>query len=433
MRPARLSTWMPACLLLLSLPAQAAQWSAEPKISLRSGYNDNIRLDTRPHDSVWETALTPSVRFGVASVNKGLFGRAYASVRRFSGGSGRNSSDILDREDYHFDTNAYHRTQRNEFRGLLNFTRDSTLDSELDQTGQVLSSRATRSRITLGPSWTGSLTEQTQLNLGYTFTTVSYSDEPGVQDIESGGRNLIEYDYEQFSASLTHQYSPNVQGTLSTTYSSYQPDSGFDSDTVNIQVGISRSFSETLSTSWLAGYRETTSDTLIATGFCIDADPGAKFPGCEGGAPVQTGTRKDDNTNSGSVYSANITKLLERGELSASLSRSSNPSSDGELLDTTRLILAGSHKFSQKLRSSLSVEYSNAETISRVSNNSRKTDEDFFRVRPKLFWQWDRNWVLAAEYEYVENKNKRRGPGTARRNAFYLTLRYQPSKISISR
>jgi predicted porin len=196
-------------------------------------------------------------------------------------------------------------------------------------------------------------------------------------------------------------------------------------------VGISRSFSETLSTSWLAGYRETTSDTLIATGFCIGADPGAKFPGCEGGSPVQTGTGKDDNVNSGSVYSASITKLLEQGELSASLSRSSNPSSDGELLDTTRLILAGSHKFSQKLSSSLSIEYSNAETISRVSNNSRKTDEDFFRVRPKLFWKWHRNWKLAAEYEYTENQD--RNSDTATRNAFYLTLSYQHPKISISR
>jgi len=405
MRPAQLPTWMPVLLLLLSLPAQAAEWLIEPKISLRAGYNDNIRLDTLSEESVWETAVTPSVRFGVAKENRGLFGKAYASVRRFSGGSGRNSSSQLDREDYHFDTDAYYATERNRFSGLLNFTRDSTLDSELDQTGQVIPSRATRERITLGPRWIGTLNEKTQADLSYNYTTVSYADE---EDF----RRLIEYDYHQFSAALLRQFTPRIQGTLSTAYSSYQPDSGFDSDTVNIQVGISRSFSETLSTSWLAGYRETTSDTLTAT---------------------QTGTKKDDDNNSGSVFSANITKLLEKGELSANLSRSSNPSSDGELLDTTRLILAGKYKFSEKLRSSLSISYSNAETISRVSGNIRKTDEDFFRIRPKLFWKWHREWQLAAEYEYVENKDKDKKQGTARRNAFYLTLSYQPSKISISR
>ena len=195
MRPAHLSTWMPAFLLLLSQPAQAAEWLIEPTTSLRSGYNDNIRLDTLPENSVWETAITPAVRFGVAKEDRGLFGKASASVRRFSGGSGRNSSSELDREDYHFDTNAYYETELNRFSGLVNYTRDSTLDSELDQTGQAISSRATRNRFTLGPQWTGTLNEKTLLDLSYNYTTVSYSDDPGVQD-------LVEYDYHQASAAL---------------------------------------------------------------------------------------------------------------------------------------------------------------------------------------------------------------------------------------
>ena len=62
--------------LISPLPIQAAEWSAEPRISLRSGYNDNIRLTTRDHDSVWETALTPAVKFGAAREHQGLFGDA---------------------------------------------------------------------------------------------------------------------------------------------------------------------------------------------------------------------------------------------------------------------------------------------------------------------------------------------------------------------
>ena len=426
MHPARLSRWLPALLLLFALPAGAAEWLIEPTISLRGGYNDNIRLDTLPENAVWEKAITPSVRFGVAKEDRGLFGKAYASVRRFSGGSGRNSSSLLDREDYHFDTDAYYATERNRFSGLVNYTQDSTLDSELDQTGQALSSRATRERFTLGPRWIHTLNETTQLDTSYNFTTVSYADKEDFL-------RLVEYDYHQLSAALVRQLTPRIQATLSTSYNVYQPDTGFDSDTTNIQVGISRSFSETLSTSWLAGYRETTSDTLIPIGFCVGADPGAGFPGCNGGTPVLTGTAKDDDTNSGSVYSASITKLLEKGELSANLSRQSNPSSDGELLDTTRLIVAGNYKFSEKLRSSLSIEYSNAETISRVSNILRKTDQDIFRVRPKIFWKWSQEWQLAAEYEYTEREDKDRFSGTATRNAFYLTLSYQQPKISIAR
>ena len=75
--------------LVAPLSVQAAEWSAEPKISLRTGYNDNIRLTAADHDSVWETALSPSVRFGVAKENQGLSGDAGFAIRRFSGGSGR--------------------------------------------------------------------------------------------------------------------------------------------------------------------------------------------------------------------------------------------------------------------------------------------------------------------------------------------------------
>ena len=147
------------CLLLallvgLSLPVFAAEWSVEPRISARSGYNDNVRLTTADHDSVWEADVTPAVKFGVSTENQGLFGNASASIRRFYGGSGANSSSRLNREDYHFKVNSYQRTERNDFGANLNITQDSTLHTELDQTGQVISDRATRLSTLLGPSWT---------------------------------------------------------------------------------------------------------------------------------------------------------------------------------------------------------------------------------------------------------------------------------------
>jgi hypothetical protein len=416
--------------MVFPVALHAAEWSAEPRISARSGYNDNIRLTTLPHDSVWETALTPAIKFGVAKEHQGLFGDASASIRRFFGGSGRESSSILDREDYYLKTNAYHRTERDEFSALLNYTRDSTLDSELDETGQVISDRATRSRITLGPNWTRSLNELTQLNLGYSFTAVSYSDDPGISD-------LVDYDYDVYSASLTRQFTPKVQATLATSYSSYKPDSGFDADTINLQVGITRQFTETFSTSWLAGVRQTTSDKInsVSTGFCLGADPGASYPSCAGGRPVQTGILqvKDETDDSGSVFSISATKLLETGKVSASLSRASNPGGDGELLDTTRLLISGEHKFTETLRSSLSLEYSKVETIVNSSGTRNQTDEDLYRIRPKLFWRWRREWQLGAEYEYSKRDENLSNADTATRNAFYLSLTYHQPKISVSR
>jgi len=392
--------------MAVSLPLQAAEWSAEPKLSLRTGYNDNIRMTRLPHDSVWETSLVPSVKFGVAKENQGLFGNADVLVRRFSGGNDRESSNILDREDAHLEVNAYHKTERDKFAANLNLTRDSTLDSELDETGNVIEDRATRLRKSISPSWTRSLTEKTRLDLGYTFTTVDYSDEIGPD-------NLIDYDYDVFSATLARQMTPRIQGILSASYSRYQPETicDSDSDTLSLQAGISRTFSETLSASFLAGRRETTSDTSLLT---------------------TTGCIVSEVENTGAVYSASLAKVLETGKLSASLSRVSTPNGRGGLLDTTSLVLLGEHKFAETLRSSLKIEFFDRERIVTSSGGTSQDDRQFFRVTPRLAWSWRREWELAGEYQYAEDERDSSSE-TATRDAVYVTLSYRPAKIFVSR
>ena len=422
---ARAVTIAIACTLAVSLPIQAAEWSAEPKISLRSGYNDNIRMTRAAHDSVWETALTPAVKFGVAKEHQGLFGNADVVVRRFTGGEGRESGDVLDREDAHLRINTYHRTARDNFAADINITRDSTLDAELDKDLNVIEDRATRLSKSISPSWTRSLTEKTRLELSYNFSTVEYSD-------EIGGSNLIDYDYDVFSAALLRQMTPRIQGTLSASYSRYQPETNLESKTLSLQAGISRNFSETLSASFLAGRRETTSDTRVLTGFCIGAPVGAAIPDCGGFTFFQTGLATDEIENTGAVFSASLTKILETGQLSASLSRSSSPSGQGELLDTTRLTLLGELSFTETLRSSLRIEFSDQETIVSTTGIPEQGSRQFFQVTPRLAWRWRREWELAGEYQYAENEEVS-GSDTATRNAVYLTLIYRPTRIYMSR
>ncbi len=379
-------------LLALSQSVWAAEWSAEPTVSLRSGYNDNYRLTTAPHDSVWEADLTPAVKFGVETKTRGLFGNADVSIVRFYGGSGDTSSNLLDREDYHLNVNSYQQTERNNFGANVDITQDSTLDSELTQTGQVIENIATRLSTVLNPSWTRSLNEKTQLDLDYAFNRVDYSDIVGQS-------SLVNYDFNTASASLIRQFTPLTQGTVSTSFSHYLPETNLNSDTYAIQVGLTRQHSETVSTSWLAGWRQTTSDTLIPTGFCVGADPGASFPKCNGGFPVQTGTDTEQVNNTGAVYSASITKSLERGSLSASASRLATPSGTGGLLDTTHLSLTGEHHFTETLTSRLSVDYYKQDTIVNSSGGNLQTKpNNFFRIQPSIAWQWQPQWTLDGEY-----------------------------------
>lgn len=415
-----------ALTLALSSAAYPAEWSTEPRISLRTGYNDNIRLTPQDHDSVWEAAFSPAVRFGVKTETSGLSGDAGFAIRRYTGGSGLESSSTLNREDYHFKTDAFHNTQRNSFKANIDYTRDSTLDSELDLTGNVINDRATRDRISLGPSWTSVLTELTRLELAYQFTNVDYSDDPGIAD-------LVNYKYHSASASLIRQLTPRLQGTIATGFTSYQPSTNFDSDTLSLQAGLMTEISETLTASFLAGQRRTTSDSFIGSGFCIGSLPGATFPSCTGGIAIPTGTANTEVETTSPVFSASITKKLETGTLSAALSRASSPGGNGELLDATRLVLAGEYRFTETVSSSLNIEYTENETIvSRVGFVPSQDKETFFRVTPRVSWRLHREWTLSGEYQYAENDDPL-ATGIATRNAVYVTLDYRPTKLTLSR
>jgi len=416
-----------------TVSTQAAEWTASPEISLKSGYNDNYRLTSAAHSSVWEADLIASSRFGVAKENQGLFGDVGTTIRRFTGGTGLNSSDLLNREDYFFKTNAYHATELNVYRGNLNYVRDSLLNSTVDETGVITNSNATRISKNLGASWARTLTERMSLNLGYQYNNINYADEAAVS-------NLIPYKYNQLTASLNYQITPRTAGILQGARSAYKPDTNFNSDTWNLQAGINTAFSETIDLSILAGYRKTTSDTQFLTGFCIGADAGASFPDCEGGIPVATGREKGETKTNGTVYSASISKRLEKGSLSATLSRSATPNSNGQLLDSNQLRLNGVYRLTEMLQSSLRIQYSENEVIvsefgrsadNAVSREDSNVKQKFFRITPRISWQFLREWRLAGEYRYAKNKN--RAQDTATQNAVYLTLSYVPTKLSISR
>ena len=425
--------YLPVMAMVLSVPVQAAEWTAEPDISLRSGYNDNVLLDTGPHTSVWETNLIASSKFGVAKENQGLFGDAGVTIRRFSGGSGRESSDLLDREDYFFNTDAYHQTERNVFRGNIDFIRDSTQDSEVNETGSFTNVYATRIRKTLGASWARTLTERMSFDLDYQYNNISFADDPGAID-------LIPYKFNQLTASLNYQLTPRTVSIFQSTGSIYKPDTGLNSDTLNFQAGINSAFSETIDLSILAGYRKTNSDSLFLTGFCIGANPGASFPDCDGGIRVPTGTEKGETKTSGSVYNASITKRLEKGSLSAVISRTQTPDLNGRLLDSNQLRLNGVYRLTEMLQSSLGIQYSENETIvnifGRDANDTviqelKDAKEKYFSITPRVSWRFLPEWRLAGEYTYVKRKD--RLENTVSRNAVYLTLIYVPTKLSISR
>ena len=432
MQPPKITGAAFMALLALSLDGRAAEWSMTPGISLRTGLDDNIRLTSDDsiddQDTVWELRVTPRVNFGMITENKGITGKARYSVRRFHGGSGANSSSNLDREDAKFNLNSFYNTYRDSLGLALGFTRDSTLDSELDETGKAISQRATRLVYTASPYWSRILTERMRLNLNYRFTKVEYSDDFGVSD-------LTEYESHFMSSSLERMITERTSASAVASYSRYEPETNLDSRTLSLQGGLSTTFSETLSASFLAGWRKTTSDQAIPTGFCIGGDPGSGFPGCGGGVPVVTGIETDDSDNDGSVYTFKINKQFTAGSLSASLVRQATPTgSNGQLLETNTLRVYANRRIRKRLTTSITAQVTDRETITSTTSgiNPDSDNRKYYAISPSVTWNWSRDLDLSATYRYRKVERDVTSDN-ATSNAFYLTLDYRLPKMAVSR
>ena len=359
---------------------------------------------------------------------RGIRGNAWANIRRYTGGSGRESSNSLDREDYHGDLFGFYNTLRNNWGLRLDYTKDSTLDSQLEETGLV-SDRVTRHRYIFNPTWSRILTQRIRLDANYSYNQVDYSN--------NFQARLSDYKYQRVSTGLVYELSERDSLTLQAAYADFDPEFGADSETASLQAGYSREFNETLRASIFAGGRrtKTNGDETIPSGFCVGSNPGAQFPECPGGIPVVTGfnTNGISDTSTGSIFSADITKDWQTASITMSLSRQVTPTGFGDLIDKKRAKVVGRKRLSRLLTSSLSIEYFKTEGVNTESDvTSRRVDRELFRIIPHLRWRLTREWDLGASYEYTR-QDRKNSENDAKRHAAYLTLTYRWPRISMSR
>src|SRR6266478_2419447 len=126
------------CGLLQALEAgssRAAEWSAEPSVSLRADYNDNINLSPAPHPRVWGIKLSPDVKFSGETETLKVTGGLNLRVNRYFG------EDGLDTIDHTLSLRSDYKAERDLVGLNIDSIRDSTLVSELATTGAVQARR----------------------------------------------------------------------------------------------------------------------------------------------------------------------------------------------------------------------------------------------------------------------------------------------------
>ncbi|MGW8310073.1 MAG: hypothetical protein ACWGNB_03315 [Thiogranum sp.] len=396
--------------VLAAAPAlvSAAEWSAEPTLNFEAGYDDNIRMSTDDKVSSAFGTLSPRALFSVKTPNSGASGSARFDFRRYEDDSN------LDDNNSYFDLDLYHNRERSRLGLGLGFTRDTTLDSQLEATGLVFD-RVRRQRIDARPNWTWGLDERTQLGISYTYSDVEYKN--------AGGTGLVNFSLNSGQLFLNRAVNERTSASLSLSSTRSDNDNDVKSTNTTIRGGGSYRFSETLSTSLSVGLRYTE----------VDFSQTTLIPVFIPGNPTPIGflqnQRDVSKSDSGYVFSGSLTKTFLRGEVTLSASHDISNDINGTPLKVSRLGLSNLYRFSETLSGRLLLGLYNTESGNGIGQTINR---NYYTVTPSMSWNFAQFWSLSGSYRYrlqtFDNSSD-----DAIGNAVYLTLIYRWPKIAVSR
>lgn len=386
--------------------ALAAEWTFDPEVSLKGGYNDNIRFRADDEVSSPVVTLSPSTLFSVATPSAGASGKVKFDFRRFT------QESNLDDNNWRVDLASFKDLERSSLGLDLDFIKDTTLDSQLTDTGFV-GDRIDRFSAVLSPHWTYNLTERTNTRLTYLYRDVDYKD--------SDGTGFVDFTTHLGELSLNHALSERAIVSISARVATSDSDNNVDNELYSLQAGGNYRFSETLFSSLSIGVRKT------KTTF----KGNSQVPIFSNGVIIGfvTVPFTSSNNDLGGVFEASLTKQFLRGSTELAASQDVRNSGTGSLIQVTRLDWRNDYNLSETLSADLDFQFRRTRDTNSVNTG---LDRTFYRVEPRLNWHFREFWRISASYRYslqdFDNSN-----GDAKQNAAYLTLTYLWPRIAVSR
>lgn len=161
------------CVLgLASAAVPAAEWSAQPTFSLGTDFDTNRRLTEPASDSQAAQFGATVTLARVTAIHK-LSLRPRFEARRYD-----NSNQVLDSDDGGVDLRFERQGERSTFTASAAAAEDSTLTTELADTG-IIEGSARRRLLTAGTDVTVSVGERSQMQAGASFVDVDFDDAAG--------------------------------------------------------------------------------------------------------------------------------------------------------------------------------------------------------------------------------------------------------------
>ena len=372
----------------VTTPALGAAWIVQPFIDVGAISDNNVELTTGPQQSA--SGYVVAGRLDVRRETE-------TSKTRFDGFASHtsyNESNLEDRAEQGFTLKTQNQTSERSTLGLdgefrhdalfqSTVARQGTGDLRDTDIGLTTNTKVRRNYLAAQPYWNWLLTERSAVRVAYRLGDVSFSNESGT--------GLVDYKEHLVSTTYTRQLNPQLDLNLTGNYGRYEPDAGTDSKTVQLLVGLTRAFSETLRGSFAVGASRTTENT-----------PGT------------------DQSTGGGVASASLQQRSELSTLEGIISSDVAPTGGGRSVRSDQVRVNWKRRLTERVDFILdSVVFRNQV----LEGSDPDLDRRYFEISPQISWHWLENWAVSGSYRYRKQKFDAQ-PDSADSNAVFLAVTY---------
>lgn len=341
------------CLIILfPLLASANDVTLVPSLRISGEYDDNVFFNSTDEVDDYLTIISPGLTFDYATELLNLQSLIVVDFLRYF------DETELDTENQRYDLNGrYQLASKWNIAGNFSYIKDTTLESELEETG-IVHLREDRKRYNAGGGLSYQMTELTDLNFNYTHTATRYDSEDNV-----------DYDYDNFSLLCNRKLKNQLDVlTVRTNYSIFDSDEE-KTNNYELLLGWFHKFSETLDLNASAGPRYTRQN------FNDD---------------------REDEDSWGTTVDISLNKRGETSSATIGYSRRIWNNADGDLVETDRIYA----RAKQRIIGRLGVGFVAGLYFTSQEDDSDNDDTRYYILNPSLYYMLTENHSIELAYSY---------------------------------
>jgi hypothetical protein len=344
-------------IIWFQLPCKAKDLTIEPAIELRAVYDDNLDFESKDETDSFGANAIPrlTLDYQTELLRVSLIGQV--DIIKYY------TETDYDRTNYlsGFD-GEYRMAPRWVIQGNLQYRRDETIDSQLEETGQAFK----RKRVETYDAGSGlfyELSELSDIGLGFEYRK---------RDLKSG--DSVDFDRYTFRLPYTKRFA-NQRDTLAfvPAYTIFDSDAE-DAKDYSFAVEWERQISETLTSQLNVGARYT---------------------------DIDESNNNNNDDSLGYFGQAVLSKTTETFLGEIGVTRDLRANSDGQVIVVNRFYLRGDKSLLERL----GVRFYGAAYQSDTESDDANGDKTrFFELRPTLYYMLTENHSLLLAYEYQNQK-----------------------------